>query len=113
MATLQEYYNRYDRIRSRLSIINGQITFLVDEVRRGALLGPPDNIDSRADALNDQINSAIDALNDLSEEVASSNLTPSQQVTMQRVIGETGEGYLDAQQRLNGVIRGAADNQRE
>ena len=113
MATLQEYFNRYDRIRSQLFDINSQLTFINDEVQRGAVLGPPDNVGRRLDAIDNQIDTNIDALNALSEEIASSDLTPSQQETLQNQIDATGNGYLDQQQRIVRIRRDAQDNQRE
>jgi hypothetical protein len=110
VATLQEYYNRYDRIRAQLFNITGQVTFINDEVQRGAVLGPPDNVGPRLDALDNQIDANIDALNALSEEIASSDLTASQQESLQRNIDQTGNGYVDQQQRIFGIRRQAEQN---
>lgn len=113
MSTFSEYSSRYDRIRSLLFSISSQITFLYDEVRRGAVLGPPDNIGSRADEIDNVIDASIDSLNLLSEQIASSNLTASQQASLQRVIVETGNGYLDEQQRLIEIRSRAEQNKQQ
>jgi len=111
VATFNEYSARYDRIRNLSFSLSNQITLLNSEVSRGAVSGPPDNIDSRADAINRQIDASIDQLNALSEEIASSDLTLSQQESLQNVIDVTGNALLDMQQRLNGIESQANQNQ--
>ena len=113
MATLQEYFNRYKRIQSQLGTVSNQTTLILAEVSRGAVLGSPDFVGQRLDALDNIIDRNIDALNALSEEIASSDLTASQQESLQRVIEQTGEGFLNAQQRIVTVRRQAQDNERE
>ena len=113
MATFNEYYNRYIRIPPQLGNVKNQTTFILDEVRRGAVLGSPDFVGRRLDALDDIIDRNTDALNALSEEIASSDLTQSQQDSLQRAIKQTGEGLQDAQQRIVTVRRQALDNERE
>lgn len=110
MATFVEYANRYDRIRSQLGNINIQTNLIANEIGRGAVLGDPDFVGRRLDSLDNQIDANIDALNALSEEIASSDLTASQQESLQRVIEATGEGYLDQQQRIVGLRRQAQQN---
>ena len=113
MATLQEYYNRYKPSQSQLGNVSNQTTLILSEVSRGAVLGSPDFVGRRLDALDDIINKNIDALNALSEEIASSDLTQSQQDSLQRAIEATGYGFLNAQQRITTVRRQALDNERE
>jgi len=112
VATFAEYSNRYDRVRSQLFDISNQLNLIENEVQRGAVLGDPDFVGRRLDALDNQIDANIDALNALSEEIASSDLTASEQDSLQRVIDATGNGYIDQQQRIVGIRRQAQDNQR-
>lgn len=104
MATYTDFSKRYERVRSQSFDIANQTTLLNDEVRRGAVSGDPDNIDQRAGNLDRQINANIDELNILSEEIASSDLTPVQQESLQNAIDDTGYGMLESQSRLDRVV---------
>src|SRR5210317_1932761 len=105
MATSQDYYNEYNFYRSLLGRISAQVAGIQSAVDNGATAA---EITNQVNAISGEIGDAIDALNDLIDKVVSNTtLTDEQETNLLSAIDALGEGFNDANSRLNSIFRQA------